>query len=190
MGLLDVLRGRRDLKKPAADRLFAMATAYVDLEGRLGLRSTGAAALVFQKLETADFAQLAKDMQELVSATAEEAGTKVETSEDSFGYQWMILRDSDFEDLVTGMNAIGGELELGGYGDRILAAVFPFQDEKGAKLYWIYNYKRGAFYPFVPAAGEQQRDNERELRLKAQIGAELPIEPELERWFPLWDIPI
>ena len=57
-------------------------------------------------------------------------------------------------------------------------------------LYWIYNYKRGTFYPFVPAAGDQQRDNERELVLKAQIGTELPVEPELERWFPLWGIPI
>ena len=66
----------------------------------------------------------------------------------------------------------------------------PFRDEAGKPVYWIYNYKRGAFYPFVPAGGGQQRDSERELRLKAQIGAELPIEPELERWFPLWGIPI
>jgi hypothetical protein len=53
----------------------------------------------------------------------------------------------------------------------------------------IANFKRGAYYPFVPK-GEQQRDNEHELRLKAQIGAELPIEQELERWFPLWEIPL
>jgi PspA associated protein B len=190
VGLLDVLRGKRELKKPASDRLFAMATAYVTLETSLGMKTAGAAAIVFQKLDTADFATLAKDMQELVSATTAEAGTVVETREDSFGYQWMILRDADFEDLVTGINAISGELEVGGYGDRILAAVFPFEDEAGKRVYWIYNYKRGAFYPFVPAGGEQQRDNERELRLKAQIGPELPLEPELERWFPLWDIPL
>ena len=177
MGLFDVLRGKRELKKPASDRLFAMATAYVQLEGSLGLKTAGSATL-------------AKDMQELIGATTEEAGTQVETKADTFGYRWMILRDSDFEDLVTGINAISGELEVGGYGDRILAAVFPFEDESGKRAYWIYNYKRGAFYPFVPAGGEQQRDNERELRLKAQIGPELPLEPELERWFPLWDIPL
>ena len=78
----------------------------------------------------------------------------------------------------------------GGYGDRILAAVFSFRDERGRALYWIYNYKRGAFYPFVPSGGEQQRDSERELQLKAQIGSELPVEAELERWFPLWGIPV
>jgi hypothetical protein len=26
--------------------------------------------------------------------------------------------------------------------------------------------------------------------LKAQIGKELPVEQELERWFPLWGTPI
>ena len=110
--------------------------------------------------------------------------------DDDFGYRWMILSDPDFEDLVVGINAVSTALEAGGYGDRILAAVFPFRDEAGKPVYWIYNYKRGSFYPFVPAQGAQQRDSERELRLKAQIGAELPVEAQLERWFPLWDIPI
>ena len=32
--------------------------------------------------------------------------------------------------------------------------------------------------------------SQRELQLKAQMSSELPIEPELERWFPLWGIPI
>jgi hypothetical protein len=68
--------------------------------------------------------------------------------------------------------------------------VFAFSDSHQRPLYWIYNYKRGAFYPFVPAAGDQQRDTERELVLKAQVGKELPVEQELTRWFPLWGIPI
>ena len=57
-------------------------------------------------------------------------------------------------------------------------------------MYFIYNYKRGLWYPFVPRPASKQRDNERELQVKAQLGAELPIEPELERWFPLWGTPI
>ena len=191
MGLFDVLRGKRELKKPASDRLFAMATAYVQLEGSLGLKTTGSAAIVFQQLETADFATLAKDMQELIGATTEEAGTQVETKADTFGYRWMILRDDDFEDLVVGINAVSTALEGGGYGERILCAVFAFEERDSKRpVYWIYNYKRGAFYPFVPAGTEQQRDNETELRLKARMGPELPIEAELERWFPLWGIPI
>jgi hypothetical protein len=67
--------------------------------------------------------------------------------------------------------------------------VFSFKDSKQRSLYWIYNYKRGAFYPFAPT-GAEQRDMEHELQLKAQIGSELPVEQELERWFPLWGAPI
>ena len=190
MGLFDILRGKRELKQPAADRLFAMATAYVKLEDELGLKSSGKAAIVFQPLATADFEGIVRDMEEVVRGTGDDAGTTIEATDDEFGYRWMVLRDPDFDDLVVGVNAVSGALEGGGYGERILCAVFAFEDGQRRPLYWIYNYKRGAFYPFVPAAGDQRRDNERELRLKAQIGAELPIEQELERWFPLWGIPI
>ena len=114
----------------------------------------------------------------------------VESRDDEYGYRWIVLKDNDFDDLVVGINAVSGALEAGGYGDRILCAVFAFQNAQGRPLYWIYNYKRGLFYPFVPAGGPQQRDSESELRLKAQVGAELPVETELERWFPLWGIPI
>ena len=190
MGLLDVLRGKRELKTPAPDRLFAMTTAYVTIETELGARSRGAAGIVFQPLDTSDFRAIVTEMEEVVRATSGESGTHLEARDDDFGYRWMILRDPDFEDLVVGLNAVSSALESGGYGPRVLCAVFPFEDAGGKAHYWIYNYKRGAFYPFVPAPGDKQRDNEHELRLKAQLGHELPIEPELERWFPLWDIPI
>jgi hypothetical protein len=190
MGFLDVLTGKRKIKGPAPDRLFAMSTAGVTLDTELGLKSSGSAAIVFQPLGTSDFEQLVKDMEELVKSTGDETGTTLSKQDDKFGYRWMILSDPEFEDLVVGLNAVSTELQGGGYGDRLLAAVFAFRDENAKPVYWIYNYKRGAFYPFVPAAGEQQRDSERELRLKAQIGAELPVEEQLERWFPLWDIPI
>jgi hypothetical protein len=190
VGFLDILRGKRELRQPAPDRLFAMTTAYVKMEMELGLRSSGKAAIVFQPLATADFEGIVKDMEEVVRGTGSDAGTTVDSTDDEYGYRWMVLADPDFEDLVVGVNAVSSSIQGGGYGDRILAAVFAFRDERSRPLYWIYNYKRGAFYPFVPAAGDQQRDNERELRLKAQIGADLPVEPQLERWFPLWGIPI
>src|SRR5581483_6026855 len=190
VGFLDVLIGRRKLAQPAPDRLFAMSTAYVTMQTGLGMSSRGSAAIVFQSLATADFTSIVRDMEEVVRATAGDSGTKVETSEDDYGFSWLVLRGPSFDDLVVGINAVSSALEGGGYGDRVLCAVFSFQDSRGRQLYWIYNYKRGAFYPFVPAPGAQQRDNERELVLKAQIGNELPVENELSRWFPLWGVPI
>lgn len=190
MGLFDILAGKRKLAKPAPDRLFALSTAYVTFQTELGITTRGVAGIVFQPLATSDFEQITKDMVEVVEGTSSDAGGKVETRDDSYGYRWMVISDPEFDDLVVGVNAVSGALEGGGYGERILCAVFAFNDGNGRPLYWIYNYKRGGFYPFVPAPGEQQRDTEAELRLKAQVGAELPVEPELERWFPLWGIPI
>jgi hypothetical protein len=190
MGLLDVISGRRKLKGPAPDRLFAMTTAYVTMQTELSIASRGSAAIVFQALATADFEGIAREMEEVVKATSRDSGTTVDTRDDDYGYRWMVLRDPDLDDLVVGLNAVGSALESGGYGDRILCAVFAFEDSQKRPLYLIYNYKRGSFYPFAPGGGEQQRETERELRLKAQLSQELPIEAELERWFPLWGIPI
>jgi hypothetical protein len=215
MGLLDVILGRRKLPAPAPDRLFAMSTAYVMFETQLQVTTRGAAGIVFHPLQTADFLSIVRDTEQVVEATASDAATTVESSNDSYGYRWLILRGKDFDQLVVGINAVSGSLEAGGYGDRLLCAVFSFEDDRKQPIYWIYNYKRGSFYPFVPQAGSvagggsapgpenstsstgeasatshQRRDNERELVLKAQVGSELPVEPELERWFPLWGIPI
>jgi hypothetical protein len=190
MGFLDILTGKRKVKQPAESRLFAMSTAAITLDMTLELKTSGKAAIVFQPLATADFTSIVTDMEEVLRGTGEDTGTHVEKTDDSFGYRWMVLSDEDFEDLVVGVNVVSQALQDGGYGERILCAVFSFRDSAGQAVYWIYNYKRGTYYPFVPAGGDQRRDSERELRLKAQIGNELPVEAELERWFPLWGIPI
>jgi hypothetical protein len=190
MGFLDALRGKKKLRQPAQDRLFAMSTAYVPMEEDAGLKPAGKAAIVFQPLGTSDFDAIVKDMEEVLAATGDESGTTIAKRDDSFGYRWMILSDPEFEDLVVGLNAVASALKDGGYGDRILAALFPFKDESGRPVHWIYNVKRGTFYPSGPAGGPQTRDNERELRLKAQLERHMPMEQDLARWFPLWDIPL
>ena len=190
MGFLDALfGGGKKLKQPAQDRIFAMVTAQITLETGLGLKHRSKAGIVFQPLGTADFQQIVRDAQELLESSAEDTGTTVETHDDQFGYRWVVLNDPDFDDVVQAVNVVSTELKAGGYGDRLLAAVFAFEDN-GRPIYFIYNFKRGKYYPFVPAPGTQQRNNERELQLKAQMQGELPMEEELERWFPLWEIPL
>jgi len=190
MGFLDSLLGRQKIKGPAPDRLFALSTAYVQMEVAHNITTRGKAAIVFQPLGTADFKAIVGEMEEVVRGASEETGTTVSTHEDSFHYQWMIVADPDLEDMVVALNAVGEALRAGGYSDRVLCAVFAFEDASDVPLYLIYNYKRGSWYPFVPSSGTQQRSTERELQVKAQLGNELPIEPELERWFPLWGIPV
>jgi hypothetical protein len=194
VGLRDILTGRHEVKGPAPDRLFAITTAYIALESEHQIEPAGSAAIVFQALATSEFEATLRDMEEVVRATGGDTGTRVSTEDDSYGYRWMILRNPDgapsVEDLAVGINAVSGSIETAGHGERLLCAVFAFSDAQKRRIYFIYNYKRGFWYPFVPADGEQQRSTERELQLKAQMTSELPMEPELERWFPLWGIPI
>jgi hypothetical protein len=198
VGLRDILTGRHEVKGPAPDRLFAISTAYVALQSEHQIDPLGEAAIVFQALATSEFESTLKETEEVVSATGGDTGTSVSAQDDSFGYRWMVLHNPpgapSVEDLAVGINAVSGSIETAGYGERLLCAVFAFVDAHKQRIYFIYNYKRGSWYPFVPTAGSsaqaQQRSTERELQLKAQIASELPIEPELERWFPLWGIPI
>jgi len=194
VGLRDALMGRHEVKGPAPDRLFAISTAYIALQSERQIDPTGTAAIVFQALATAEFEATLRDMEEVVKATGGDSGTRVSTEDDSYGYRWMVLHNPDsapsVEDLAVGINAVSSSIETAGHGERLLCAVFAFADAQKRRVYFIYNYKRGFWYPFVPADGEQQRSTERELQIKAQMASELPMEPELERWFPLWGIPI
>jgi hypothetical protein len=195
MSLRDVLTGRHEVKGPAPDRLFAISTANVALQSEHGIDPAGTAAIVFQALATSEFEATLRDMEEVVKATGGESGTQVSTQDDDFGYRWMVLRNPagapSVEDLAVGINAVSSSIETAGHGERLLCAVFAFVDAQKRGVYFIYNYKRGSWYPFVPApGGAQERATERELQLKAQIASELPIELEIERWFPLWGIPI
>jgi hypothetical protein len=195
LGLRDILTGRHEVKGPAQDRLFAITTAYVTLQAEHGVQPAGKAAIVFQALSSSDFESALKETEEVVAATCGESGTTLASQDDSYGYRWMVLSNpaaaTSIEDLAVGINAVSSSIEAAGHGERLLCAVFAFADAKGQPVYFIYNYKRGYWYPFVPKPGAaRERSTERELQLKAQIGSELPIEPELERWFPLWGIPI
>jgi hypothetical protein len=190
VGFLDsILGGRKKLQTANSDRLFAMSTAQVTLVTSLNMKSRGMAAIVFQQIASADFKQILTDSEELIKSAASDTGTTLTQSDDDYGYTWMVFHDDDPDDLVTAINTVAGELQAGGYGDRVLAAVFAWQDDSGQQVDFIYNFKRGRFYPFVPKANKE-RDNEYELRLKAQLESDMPFEPELERWFPLWDAPL
>jgi hypothetical protein len=189
VGLTDVLFGRKKLKPPSEDRLFALATATVTLQTELGLKPAGAAAVTYTSLSSGDFDRVETDVESLVKAAARSSGGEVERKTDSFGYEWVIVRDKDIEDQVTAVHAVASELTNQGFGAQLLAAPFRF-DGGEHPVYWIYGFKRGKWWPFIPTGEGQNRDNATELELKAKLEPELPIEPDLTRWLGLFDAPI
>ena len=189
MGFTDVLFGRKKLKEPERERLFALSTAAVTMEVELGLRPGGAAGVCFKAMSAGEFVRVENDLQQLLEAVASSCGSKIDRREDEYGYTWIVVRDPELEDLITSVHAVASELEARGFGPQLLAAVFRFEDARRA-VYWIYGYKRGAFWPFVPTGNGQDRDNATEMRLKTELEGELPIEPDVSRWFGTYGAPV
>ncbi|HSB38645.1 MAG TPA: hypothetical protein VLD13_06105 [Gaiellaceae bacterium] len=192
MGLRDALFGRRKLKDPAGERLFAISTARITLQTELDLKPAGAAGVCFKSLSAGEFVRAENELQQLLDSVAVDSGSKVERRSDEFGFEWLVVRDQDFEDLVASVHLVASELEARGFGPQLLAAVFPFEGQgfDGGRVYWIYGFKRGAFWPFVPKGEGKERDNSEELELKAKLEKELPVEQDLTRWFGVFDAPV
>ena len=189
MGLGDVLFGRKKLRGPAGERLFALTTAAVTLQTDCSLKTAGVGAVIFKPLSAGEFTQADQDIEQLLQSVAADAGSKLDRKTDSFGYEWVIVRDADLEDQVTSVHAVASELESKGFGAQLLAAAFRFEGGDHP-VYWIYGFKTGTFWPFVPTGEKSGRDNARELELKAKLEPELPVEQDLTRWLALFDAPI
>jgi hypothetical protein len=144
----------------------------------------------------------------------------VTQSEDAYGFRWLLLDDPDLDRLVTRVHLVNTSLTENGWGPQLLCSVFGFVPaadadvapesppdalpdggfgigaeagssgaDRTGSLFLVYLYKRGTFYPFAPD-GKEHRNSELELRTRAVLGSDLPVEQDLQRWFPLWDLPV
>jgi hypothetical protein len=187
---LDTLLGRTKPKASNLDALFRMTGAAVTLQAATGLRSTGEAAVSFKPASGQGFASTGEEVAELVRYAAKQSQSELRTTDDKYGYRWLVLSDPEMEDLVTTIHSANSTLEASGFGSQLLCSVFGFADPDGNRpCHLVYLYKRGTFYPFAPRDG-QRRDNELELQVRNALADELPIEPDLTRWFALWGLPL
>jgi hypothetical protein len=191
MGLLDSLRSilgtsaEADATREAdPEDLFGMSTAYVTMEAELGFQSVGAAALCFSSVDSTDFAETVEEVEAILRAGEEETGTTFRRYEDSHGWEWVVLEDDDPEDLVTSVHFAADEFIERGYGSRLLAAVFGFEDGD-RRAYWIYSFRRGAYYPFAPN-GRKEQDDSLLFKLESVFDGELELEPDKQYWYPMW----
>lgn len=194
MSWLDSLLGRTKLQKPNMDRLFALSTAGPSLGIEAELAPDGRAAVCLRPVEGGEFAQVEQQLRDLVRVACDgkDFHGQVDILQDKLGYQWIVFSDPQLEELVSLVHVAGGELEAQGFGEQLLAAVFRMRHASGAPatpVYLIYNYKRGAFYPFAPI-GDRVRDNATEFRVASSLDGTMPMEKDLERWFALWDCPL
>ncbi len=193
MSFFETLFGRQKPVPPGVEKLFAMSTAQVAMETEQSLTPAGVAAMCFKGIASGPFGQIQRDLDQLLQVAGKDDSIAYRSYQDDLGYSWLIFTGSDFQGLVTTLHMSSSTLLDQGYGSQLLFAIFAFKDADGHSVYWIYNYKRSTFYPFVPQKDShdrmRQRNNPEEMRLATALGKELPMEPELERWYAVWDLP-
>jgi len=192
MGLMDTVRSilgvsaERDATRDAdPEDLFGMSTAYVTMEADLGYQNSGQAALCFSSVDSTDFSEMVQEVEAILEAGEQETGTTFSQHADDHGYNWVVLEDTDPEDMLTSIHFAADTFIEAGYGSRLLAAVFAFDKSDTDHAYWIYSFRRGAYYPFVPS-GNHERNSKTEFKLQSVLDGELGIEDDESYWYPLW----
>ncbi|GAA3736215.1 PspA-associated protein PspAB [Salinactinospora qingdaonensis] len=190
MGFLRALLGRSKPAKPDLDRLFALPSAAVTLRATAGFLPSGTASVAFRAAEGPAFADLQRDLTELLNANSHHA---VEPVNDEYGYTWLVLRHDPADpsavgELVTDLHAVNSTLESAGFGPALLCSLVTFADDSHHRVALVYLYKRGTFYPFAPTR-DGRRDNALELRVEASLRDDLAMEPDKARWFPVYGAP-
>ncbi|WP_418285413.1 PspA-associated protein PspAB [Halorubrum sp. DTA46] len=191
MGIFDTIRAvlgtsaETDATRDAdPEDLFGMSTAYMTMEAELGYDNCGEAALCFSGVDSTQFDEAVETVEAILEAGEVDTGTGFHRHEDAHGYQWFVLEDDDPEDLVTSIHFAADQFIEEGFGSRLLAAVFGFEGSDG-DAYWIYSFRRGAYYPFAPK-GTSDRNQRVEFKLQSVLDGELGIEDDESYWYPLW----
>src|SRR6478672_8919406 len=178
MGLWSTLTGRSKPVRANLDALFSLPSAAITLQTAAGFTPTGVGSVCYRAAEGAAFAQTQQDVVDLLD---NDDDPDVERSTDSFGFTWLVARQDpdDLSALVTDLHTVNTSLEEQGFGPSLLCSLVGFRDVSGRTLGLVYLYKQGTFYPFAPQ-GPQVRD---------LLADDLPVEPSLNRWMPLWGAP-
>jgi hypothetical protein len=190
VGLRDTLFGRTKQVAPQLDNLFALPTAALTLQTELELVSSGEAGLCFKSGSGEATLATDGDLKELLNF--QEDDNKVTFTTDDLGFKWLVIDDADISSLVTRIHSANTTMVEHGFGPRLLCAVFGFvpQTPPGeGSVRMVYLLKQGTFYPFAPT-GNQQRDNELELRVRSFLEGDLVMEKDLSRWMALWNVPV
>ena len=203
MGLLNTLLGRTKPVQANLDSLFALPSASITLQSAAGMTASGRAGVCYKPPTGQGFESMQAEVMKLLAL---DGGGTLRTAEDGYGYHWVVIENPDIEGLVTQVHLVNSSLADAGWGPQLLCSVFGLAEEPASDgptsaatpgpgtvlestAFLVYLFKRGTFYPFVPN-GHEHRDIEKELKLKSLVTDDLTVESELDRWFPLWDLPV
>ena len=192
VGLRDVLFGRKQLKDAAGERLFAISTARITLETELDLKPAGSAGVASSRSRRASSCGPRTSCSSCWTRSRSSRARRSSASPTSSASNGSSSATRTSRTSSRPCTWSRPSSSRAASAPQLLAAVFPFEGKgfDGGRVYWIYGFKRGAFWPFVPKGEGKERDNAEELELKAKLEQELPIEQDLTRWFGVFDAPV
>ena len=203
MGLLDVILGRTKPAQPDLDRLFGLPGARITLEASEGLVPSGQAGVCFKPAAGEEFAAAETEIAALLDLGDGDVpagdATKVSLSgpADEFGYRWIVCSAPDFDTLVTRVHVVNSTLAG--------ARVWPATALLGLRLRTSESRRAGrrravAAVSRLPLQARQllslRAPRRREARQRGRTPAEgrtgrgPDVEKDLDRWFPLWNLPV
>lgn len=174
------------------DAINSLSSAYIALETKLSLKSTGRTAVCIKRTNIPQFNEMKQEIEKFLEASKADFELTFRTVVDPYDYLWIIILSKTIEDNVAAITSIGDTIEEKGFSDRLLASVFELNNGT-TNEYLIYNYKLDKFYPFVPINEQQKRRNHgEELKIMSALADEkkLPFEKEMSCWYPIWNIPV
>jgi len=187
VGFLDGILGRSKPPKANLDVLFSVPQAALTLEAE-GFAFSGHGAVCFRDAEGRADDEVIASAQEMIRT---DPTATVEMHHDEFGFTWLeVIRPTgDVSGLVTDLHAVNSTMAAQGFDASMLCSTVVFEHE-GHRSALVYLFKRGTFYPFVPdPSAARRRDNPTELRMRALVENDVPIEADLGRWLAIWGAP-
>ena len=188
----------------------ALSTAYVKLDDKLGLKSTGRCGILVKNVDIPEFSGMKQYINDFLSNVSDKQKIgwdfSYQSIVDNYGYLWFMLEGKAIEDIAVAINAIGDTIHEKGYSRQLLAAIFEFTsgydvdgnrpgmgnvntavDNNNKNQYLIYNYKIDRFYPFVPLSSSFADGAGNGLRKKGKRNyqQELKIMEQIKDELPL-----
>lgn len=194
----------------------ALSTAYVKLDDKLGLKSTGRCGILVKNVDIPEFSDMKQYINNFLSNVSDKQKIgwdfSYQSIVDNYGYLWFILEGKAIEDIAVAINAIGDTVHEKGYSRQLLAAIFEFTsgyavdgnrpgmdnvntavNDNNKNQYLIYNYKIDRFYPFVPllssadiAGNGLRKKSKRNYEQELKIMEQIKDELPLEKDVKLW----
>lgn len=176
--------------KGRLEPLFRLPAAALSLELATSWYFDGRAGQAVKRREGKASDEALFEGEQLLRLLAEEFQVKVRAEDDSYGYRWFLLQAPRLDDAVPALHGLAEVWRDKGLEGQLLAAVFSFsRKEDPHPGYLIYNYRRARFYSFIPGEGDQRNATE-EFRWRSLLSPDLPWEEDVQRWYPLWDVPL